>query len=78
MSGNDDDAGASVHREPPTTGHADLDAALRSVAEREGRTLAEQLQALTAAHERVNAALAPTRAQPSTPSQPTGPDRVHQ
>lgn len=78
MSHTHDDAGASAHREPPTTGHADLDAALLSVAELEERTLAEQLGALTEAHERVNAALAAARRQPATQSQPSGPDRPHQ
>lgn len=63
---------------PPHTGHPGLDEALRAVADLKQLTLAEQLGALSAAHERVNTALAAARTQPAAgPSRP-GPPRPGQ
>ena len=75
MSDTPKEAGSSA---PPHTGHPELDDALRAVAALEHLALAEQLGALSAAHERVNAALAAARTQPAAGQSRPGPPRPGQ
>lgn len=58
---------------PPPTGHPELDEALRAVADLQRLTPTEQLGALSAAHERVNTALATARTQPAAGPPRPGP-----
>ena len=51
---------------PETTGHADVDAVLASLADLEGRPVGEQVAVFAAAHDRLRGALADAGNDPSS------------